>query len=586
MRVGAEAKRHQVDVEAPFSADGLLDIRTFSDFLLGQSASQNGSPTGSSNVSLSNGSSGLFRKDERYTDFAAFLQDDVKVRPWLTVNAGLRYEIFGAPSDIDGRLVTFDPEIASRTAPSDGTLSGFVVPSNFRGDVPAGVIRSSIEGLFPTRHHDVSPRLGFVLRVANRPTVLLRGGYGIYFDRLSAGLAENLLAQEPFSTFQFFAGASNGGATLQQPFTPLLPVNSSYPLFSPRVPGGGPSVAAISRRMTDPYTQEYNLNSQIALGRDYLLEVGYVGTRSLHMAGCTEFNQALLASPANPINGETTNTAANVIQRLPFAGISPGSLLCESSFDSNYNSLQTSVTKRLSHGLQFLGSYTWSRNLDQTSGSSGSEVFETHLITNDQTNFRQAYGPTDFDRTHRAVLSLVYSPSIGRNVQGILRRALIDWQISGLLVAQSGTPITILDDNAGTVYGNYPFENRAQLSGLKPSTGGSLYARAIGGYLNPAAFTFAPEALNGTGPSDTDFGNSGVGLVRGPGQRNIDMALERAFPIAEAHSIHMRAEFFNLTNTANFSNPDSSISSGAAFGVITSTANNPRIIQLALKYRF
>jgi hypothetical protein len=338
--------------------------------------------------------------------------------------------------------------------------------------------------------------------------------------------------------------------------------------------------------MTDPYTQEYNLNSQIALGRDYLLEVGYVGTRSLHMAGCTEFNQALLASPANPINGETTNTAANVIQRLPFAGISPGSLSCESSFDSNYNSLQTSVTKRLSHGLQFLGSYTWSRNLDQTSGSSGSEVFETHLITNDQTNFRQAYGPTDFDRTHRAVLSLVYSPSIGRNVQGILRRALIDWQISGLLVAQSGTPITILDDNAGTVYGNYPFENRAQLSGLKPSTGGSLYARAIGGYLNPAAFTSAPEALNGTGPSDTDFGNSGVGLVRGPGQRNIDMALERAFPIAEAHSIHMRAEFFNLTNTANFSNPNSSISSGAAFGVITSTANNPRIIQLALKYRF
>jgi hypothetical protein len=586
MRVGAEAKRHQVDVEAPFSADGLLDIRTFNDFLLGQSASQNGSPSGSSNVSLSNGSSGLFRKDERYTDFAAFFQDDVKVRPWLTVNAGLRYEIFGAPSDINGRLVTFDPAIASRTAPSDGTLSGFVVPSNFRGDIPAGVIRSSIEGLFPTQHHDVSPRLGFVLRVANRPTVLLRGGYGIYFDRLSAGLAENLLAQEPFSTFQFFAGASNGGATLQQPFTPLLPSNSSYPLFSPRVPGGGPSVAAISRSMTDPYTQEYNLNAQIALGRDYLLEVGYVGTRSLHMAGCTEFNQALLASPTNPINGETTNTAANVIQRLPFAGISPGSLLCESSFDSNYNSLQTSVTKRLSRGLQFLGSYTWSRNLDQTSGSSGSEVFETHLITNDQTNFRQAYGPTDFDRTHRAVLSLVYNPSIGRHVQVILRRALADWQISGLLVAQSGTPITILDENAGTVYGNYPFENRAQLSGLKPSTGGSLYTRAIGQYLNSAAFTSTPEAPNGTGPSDTDFGNSGVGLVRGPRQRNIDMAVERAFPIAESHGIHMRAEFFNLTNTANFSNPNSNVSSGAAFGVITSTANNPRIIQLALKYQF
>ena len=149
----------------------------------------------------------------------------------------------------------------------------------------------------------------------------------------------------------------------------------------------------------NPYTAEYNLNAQIAFARDYLLEVGYVGTRSLHEAGCLEFNQALLASPTNPVNGETTNSAANVIQRVPFAGISPGSLSCESSFNANYNSLQTSLTKRISHGLEFLGSYTWSRNLDQTSGSSGSEVYETHLVTNDQTNFRQAYGPTDFDRT-------------------------------------------------------------------------------------------------------------------------------------------------------------------------------------------
>ncbi len=586
IRAGAEVKRHQVDVEAPFSIDGLLDIRSFNDFLLGKSAAENGSPGGSSNVSLSNGSSGLFRKDGRYIDFAAFFQDDVKLTPRLTANAGLRYEIFGAPSDINGRLVTFDPTIATHSAPPEGTLSGFVVPSNFKGQVPEGVVQSSIPGLFPTGHHDFSPRLGFVYQITSRPMILLRGGYGIYFNRLSAGLAENLLAQEPFSTFQFFAGSSNGGATLQAPFAPLLPSNDSYPMFSPRVPGGGPSVTAISRQMIDPYTQEYNLNTQIALGRDYLLEVGYVGTRSLHVAGCREFNQALLAGPANPINGETTNSAANVIQRLPFDGISPGSLLCESVFNSNYNSLQASVTKRLSHGFEFLGSYTWSRNLDQTSGSSGSEVFETHLLTNDQTNFQQAYGPTDFDRTHRAVLSAVYNTSFARQLTPVLRKAVGDWQVSGVAVVQSGTPITILDDSAGTVYGNYPFENRAQLSGLKTTTSGSLYSRVRSQYLNPAGFTFAPEAPNGTGPADTDFGNSGVGLVRGPGQFNIDMALERAIPIRESHSFHVRAEFFNLTNTANFSNPNSNVSSGPAFGVITSTATNPRIIQIALKYTF
>ena len=135
IRAGAEVKRHQVDVEAPFSVDGLLDIRTFNDFLLGKSATQNGSLSGSSNVTLSNGSSGLFRLDERYIDFATFVQDDVKLTPRLTVNAGLRYEIFGAPSDINGRLVTFDPTIATHDAPPEGTLSGFVVPSNYRSPV-------------------------------------------------------------------------------------------------------------------------------------------------------------------------------------------------------------------------------------------------------------------------------------------------------------------------------------------------------------------------------------------------------------------------------------------------------------------
>jgi hypothetical protein len=586
IRTGAEVKRLQVDVEAPFSIDGLLDIRTFNDFLVGKSATENGSPSGSSNVTLSNGSSGLLRKDERYIDFATFFQDDVKLTPRLMVNAGLRYEIFGAPSDINGRLVTFDPTIATHSAPPEGTLSGFVVPSNFEGHVPDEVLQTSIPGLYPTRHHDFSPRLGFVWQITNSPMLLLRGGYGIYFNRLSAGLAENLLTQEPFSTFQFFSGAANGGATLQVPFVPLLPSNDSYPMFAPRLPGGGPSVTAISRQMIDPYTQEYNLNTQIALAHDYLLEIGYVGTRGLHVAGCRQFNQALLASPTNPITGETTNTAANVIQRLPFDGISPGSLLCESTFNINYNSLQASVTKRLSHGLEFLGSYTWSRNLDQTSGSSGSEVFETHLVTNDQTNFQQAYGPTDFDRTHRAVASAVYNTSFARHLPGWTAKAVGDWQVSGVFVVQSGTPITILDDSAGAVYGNYPFENRAQLSGLRTTTSGSLFSRVHSQYLNPTGFTSAPIAPYGMGPADTDFGNSGVGLVRGPGQFNIDMAFERAIPVWESHSFHLRAEFFNLTNTANFTNPNNNVSSGPAFGVITSTSSNPRIIQFALKYKF
>ena len=587
IRTGAEVKRHQVMVDAPFSTSGLLDIRTFDDFLLGQSAAQNGSPNGISNVTMSGGSSGDFRKDERYTDFATFFQDDIKITPRLTLNAGLRYEIFSPPSEIHGRLVDFDPTVATLPAPPTGTFSGFTVSSNFKGPVPSGVTQTSRSGLWPTTYNDFSPRLGFSYRLTNSPTAVLRGGYGIYFDRLSAGLAESLLSNPPFSISQLFAGAQNAGATLQAPFSPLLPSDSSYPIFIPRIPGGGPTVVGISTRFTEPYTEEYNLNTQIQFARDYLFEVGYVGTRSVHVAGCSEFNQALLASPTAPVYGATNNSIGNVVQRAPYQGVAPGSYTCASEYNSNYNSLQSSVTKRLSHGFQFLGSYTWSRNLDETSGSSGSEVFELWLLTNDQRNPRGDYGLTDFDRTHRGVFNLTYTTPAFANMPALVRHAIAGWQASGIFVAQSGTPITILDDNAGAVYGNYPFENRAQLSGTaRPSTSGSLYSRVIGQYLNPAAFTSAPEAPNGTSSADTDFGNSGVGLVRGPGQRNIDMALERTIPIVESQSLHFRAEFFNLTNSSNFANPNNTFSSGASFGIITATSNNPRIIQLALKYQF
>lgn len=584
LSLGAEAKRHQVEVNAPFSSDGLLDIATFADFLLGQNAAQNASPNGFSNVTFSGGSSGFFRRDERYADFAAFVQDNVRVGRRLTLNAGLRWEIFGPPSEIHGRLLTFDPTIASSSVPITGSLSGFEVPANFEGSLPPDVMRLGHKGLWATTYHDVSPRLGFALQLTGRPTLLLRGGYGLYFDRMSAGMIEGSLSQPPFSVQQFLFGQQNAAATLAAPFNPLLPANSAYPLFQPRTPDSGLLVGAISPRVIDPYTQEYNLNLQYALGRNTLLETGYVGSRTLHIAGTSMFNQALLASPSHPVNGATTNTAANAQQRAPFAGLSEASLNNDTRYISNYNSLQTSVTQRMSHGLEFLASYTWGKSLDETSGSNGAEFYELWLYTNDQNNPRQAYGLTDFDRSNRGVLSLIYTtPRIGTGSR-LLRGAANGWQLSGIFVAQSGTPMTIIDQNAGTVYGTYPFEHRAQLSGQRVTTQGSTFQRVQTGYLDPAGFAGAPTAPFG-GPGDTDFGNSGTGLVRGPGQRNVDLAVERAFPL-ESGALRFRTELFNLTNSTNFANPDRRVSDGSAFGAISSTSNNPRIVQFALRYQF
>jgi hypothetical protein len=151
-------------------------------------------------------------------------------------------------------------------------------------------------------------------------------------------------------------------------------------------------------------------------------------------------------------------------------------------------------------------------------------------------------------------------------------------------VAQSGTPLTILDGNAGLVYGN--FENRAERPTSNPLTSGSMYQRVLGNYLDAAAFPSAPRAPGGVTASDTDFGNSSTGFLRGPAQRNIDLALERSFPISDSMSFRFRAESFNLSNTPNFANPNATLTSGQAFGTITGTANNPRIIQFAGKFTF
>jgi hypothetical protein len=577
-RFGAEAKRHQVDVDVPYVVDGFLFLFGLPDLLIGQSAAQNGGAM--SNIFQSTASSGSFRKDERYTDVAGFFQDDIKLTPRLVINAGLRYEIFGPPSDIHGRLPTFDPSIASHGAPPEGTFSGFILPANYHGPLPNGVLKSSSSGMWSADYKDISPRFGFALRLADDPTLLLRGGYGLYFDRLSGDLAEQSVGQPPFSLTQSLQGAQNSAATLQQPYSPTLPPNSSYPIFIPRTPGGAVSLAAISPRLRSPYLQEYNLNTQYEFGPDFLWELGYVGSKSTHIAGCVQFNQALLASPANPINGETTNTNENIVQRLPYVGIAPGSYFCQTTFDANYNSLQTSISKRLSHGLEFLSSYTWSKSLDYISGLGSLSNFELSFLSNDQTKPRQARGLDDRDRTHRVVVSLVYEAPNLHTGLSVMRHVLSQWQLSSVLIAQSGTPLTAKDSSAGTVYGNLAGFSRAECTGLNPASSGSVYSR-LNGYFNPDAFTSPPAIGDGTG-----FGNCPVGNLRGPDQRNIDLAIQRAFAVTEHSRLQFRTEFFNFTNTPSFGQPVTDYAAGAAFGVISSTVSNPRIIQFALKYAF
>ena len=598
-RFGAEFKRHEEDADSPVETDGLLQIDTFDDFLLGESATENGSPQGLSNVTTSQAGAGVFRRNERYTDFAGFAQDDIRLTPRLTVNAGLRYEIFGAPSETDGRFSNFDADIAVKgPIPATGTFSGFTLPSNYNGTFPSGVVRTSFPSLYRTPHGDVSPRLGFAWQVMGKPVVVLRGGYGIYYDRHAGNVAEQIINQLPWATLQIVSGAPNGPATLQQPFVPNVLPNSGYPVFMPLTPTSTPFIEGTDPNLLDGRTQEYNANVQYALGHGYLVELGYVGTNSDHRPGQISFDQAQLASPQNPVNGQTTNSVNNVVARVPIQGVGLGSLFTESVFIGNYNSLQASITKQMTRNLQLQASYVWSKNLDEVNGEGGIDTFELQLPTNNQLAIRQtSYGLAGDDRDQRVVGNFTWSTPKLASGPAAVRHVLTDWQFSGIGVIQSGSPLSVLDSNAGSVYGLLPVI-RAEATGSNPSTHGSLFSRVMNGYLDPAAFTRAPEAPNGTSLADQDFGDSSVGLVRGPGQHNLDLAVERVFPVKETTSFRFRAEVFNLTNTPQFGEPNNNLGYGdptllnpvasAGFGKITGEQDgpHPRIIQFAAKYIF
>jgi len=308
--------------------------------------------------------------------------------------------------------------------------------------------------------------------------------------------------------------------------------------------------------------------------------VGYVGSETTHQTGCVQFNQAVLATPQHPFNGQTTTTNENVVQRSPFAGIAGGSFVCNTEFDANYNSLQTAVSKRLRHGLDFEASYTFSKNLDFTSGTGGLDSLDLDFLGNDQTQPRQSRGLNDFDRRHRFVLSFVYQPPGLQSGPRSAQLVLSHWQFSGLSVLQSGLPITAIDSTAASVYGNLAGFSRAECTGANPASSGNLTTR-LNGYFNPAAFAAPPAIGDGSG-----FGNCPVGILRGPSQLNLDLGIERSFSVTETSSLQFRSEFFNFTNTPKFGLPENDRAAGSAFGVISSSASNPRIVQFALKYKF
>ena len=557
LKVGGSLTRLEDNLDFAGAAS-FVQFLSWPDFLLGLDASSNGTEI-HSNVFQSSDLFGLLNREFRVWEGSAFAQDDYRIRRSLTLNLGARYERLGQFGDQMGRNSSFDVNQANANPPPSGSLDGYIVASNFPGALPSGVAPvNNTFGTYADGQNAIAPRIGFAWQVLPWTSrLVLRGGYGIYYSRTTGHVAAESVLAAPFSSTRINTGLTNADATFQAPFAEPFPTPTSFPMFVPYSPTTNGSVNALAPNFQPSIVQQFSLNIQGELAKDLLLEVGYVGARGTHLQRFRSLNQALAASPQSPIRDVTSNTLANIGLRVPILGIRSDSLReMESAGSSWYNGLEISVEKRLSHGLQFLASYTFSKTQDTDGADINSTSSGNALTLGDQNSPRQRWGHASSDRTHRFVFSETWSlpsPSAG------LRRAILGgWDFSSIVTIQSGSALTISDTNANNVFGIS--EDRAQLSGTCSKDqlvkGGSVQSK-LSGYFDATCFT--PPPIIGADGIGTGFGNSATGIVDGPSQANIDLAFSKNMVLHWRHeisSLQFRAEFYNALNHPQFAQPD------------------------------
>ena len=584
----------------------------------------------------------LVQYDLRNLLFNAFAQDDFKVTPRLTVNVGLRWELDNFPTQALGNFSTFWPALASNVAnpvlaaaPAAGsapvgTLAGYVLPSNYSGPfIPAGVYQSSMPHAY--RHHapydDFAPRIGFAWQPKASNKLVIRGGAGFFYDLISGQYLASPMARS--NPMYGPPAAGSPAASLYNPWAippGLWPAGANYYGFQPRwivlgstncataasgCNGTGSNIAPTSwgQDNTVPVTYQWNLNTQWEFLPTWVLEVGYVGSHGIHQATpgnqnngptadgspvSTPYNLAqLVGGPcvSCALNGVTVNTTSNAYLRVPVLGLGSSAQQLQTNDNYKFNSLQVTLRKQISHGLQLQGAYSWSRGFEQSPVGINTFPYITPV-----------YAPEYFVRPQRLVVNYVWELPLGQH-KGALGVIANGWTWSGVTVIQNGQPIDINDSSGGAIFGATGGSAQIIQAQYCPgitqanvASSGSTTQRVSSGFgggdgwINSKAFCSTPivGAINGVG-GGSGFGNAAFGSILGPGEYNWDMSLSKLFRgIREGQSLMFRTEFFNTFNHPQFAIPsDTDVSdTGNGFGQITRTAVNPRVIQLALKYTF
>ncbi len=631
--VGTQWDHTQLNIINNNTSDDTIDFKTFVNFVEGSVR------TGTYSAAFTGSADRYYRSDT----VGAFINDSYKVRSNLTLSLGLRWDFDGPLSEKYGRLTGFDSNLYSYNAASDTiTGSGLEIAGNNKGFGTPGASNTLM-----TQHQYIfAPRVGIAYSPV--PKVTIRTGFGMYADRgeffsylsPSAGGGFNgpfgVTLAPPFVTPIF----ASKGATFGEPFGTVAPVpppassaafqallpnlsqttNGDYPagnLFGPFLYGG----YDINNKL--PYSENWTFDIQYQPGNAWLLSVGYVGNHSVHNVLPIPFNQPNIATPTNPINGQTSSYggvlynqpanepvstgeySGNAPIRVPYIGYDMNSVLYKAEGSANYNALQLQARKRLSFGLQFTASYTYSHALDEQSG------LGLFFTGNNPLYPQSSYASADFDQTHVFLVNYSYalpkftsSKSLGQFING--------WILGGQTVAQSGQPYSVYDysGSVGSLYfgtddeiGNPIVPIKAGVSATQAQLQGTTGVNAGKPVLNANDFApiFVAPGTDGVPAGDyyeSVYGNTGRNIFRGPFQVRFDMSLSKEFALTERFRLRFDADAFNLFNHPDFDTPNNDVVFFAGYsappvfppegslGVIQHTIGSSRFMQLALHLNF
>ena len=496
-----------------------------------------------------------------------FVQDDWKVRPNLTLNLGLRYQINHGWTEVHNNMSSFDPTV---TNPADNSLGAYWFgPTHANG-------RTALQA---NTYSTWQPRIGFAW--AFDPKTTLRGGFGLYSYTWSLDTygGNN-------TSYGMGAAVSSSGNVSDQSngITPITKLDGPGTVFGtttalPYVAGStapnaynGQGVGYIQYHTPVPRIMQWNLSAQRALSTDFVVEVAYVASHGSGLNFPTDLNQV-------PESKLSSNDSA--FRPYPnFQGISGST----NNAISNYNSLQTSITKRMTHGLSLSFNYVWSHMLDDMDSSgwgsrAGPQDFQ--IASNPAAN----YSNSNFDVRHAFKGYIVYELPFGRGKQFLNNSRLLDeavggWKLAGTVILQTGNPFTVYGNQntyaqAGTAFPNW-------VQGVSPTSG-----RSRVNWINVAAFS---EPAPGT------FGNVRRNSLYGPGINVFNLSAGKSFsvPFKEGIKVEFRADAQNVFNHPSFGTPSGTNLSGALeVGLpysgttpLTSVTVNGRDLQLALKVTF